>query len=497
VKLQAAQLLLRALSHRDLRVAALDGLPQPVLAPAQLLLSPTDAPGQWHAAVAHAAAHLLHSRARQDAHGRKPLALAVLSAVEDARVERLLVAQLPGVRRWFAAFLPAQAAPGLGFAALMARLDRALADPAAHDGHHWVQRAQHGFWALAADAPPADFAQLAWVLANMLGQMRVPFDTQYRPGAAYRDDHSYLWDHGRSGDADPLPADGAASTPTAGSQAGTAAGVLRERHYGEWHEKLGLWRPAWCRVQERSVAHTGAAAPERHRSLPPEAEGEALDLQAAVAALADRRRGRGWDPRLFRRTRPPVRASVVLLLDLSQSTQAPWRGGPLTVQAAQQQAALWLARRLASQGARVAIHGFSSNGRAQVAYWRAVEFGMPCDADALAALPVCHSTRLGAALRHAQSLLAEETSPRRSLVLLSDGQPWDIDVFEAGHLLLDARRAVDALRAAGMQAMCVTSDANALAELQPVFGAAGLQLLNAAMPIARCLSGTERAVLGP
>lgn len=498
MKQAAAQLLLQALSLRELRVCALHGLPRPVLAPTQLLLPPAGAPGLQQAAVAHAAAHLLHSRAGQDARGRKPLALAVLSAVEDARVERLLVAQWPGARRWFAPFLPAQAEPGLGFAALMARLDRVLADPSAHDGHHWVQRARQGFWGLPADAPPADFAQFALLLANMLGQMRVPFDTRYRPGPAYRDDHSYLWDHGRSAEDDPLPADAGAAAPAAGSQPGAEVAMLRERHYGEWHAQLGLWRTAWCRVQERSLARP-AAGPRprpRPRHLPPEAEGETLDVQAAVAALADRRRNRAWDPRMFRRTVPPVRASVLLLLDLSQSTLAPWCGGPLTVQAAHQQAALSLARRLASLGARVAVHGFASNGRAAVAYWHAVEFGAPCDAAALAALPVRHSTRLGAALRHAQALLAEEDSPRRGLVLFSDGQPWDIDVFEAGHLLHDARRAVDALRATGVQAHCITGVAAGLAELQPVFGAACLHLLDAAAPMALCLSGASRALLG-
>lgn len=490
----ALQLLLQGLCRHGCAVREVPGLSQPVLGPA-LLLPPGLATGA--AAIAHAAAHLRHSLPARDARGRKPMALAVLSAVEDARVERLLAHDFPGVRRWFAAALPARSAQGLGFAALMDRLDRALADPAARDGHHWVQRAQQGFWALPAGAAPQAFADLAMRLANMLGQMRVPFDTQYRPGAAYRDDHSYLWDHGRTSDAEPLPADGGAPAPSAaGHTRAHAVPVLRERHYGEWHDKLGLWRPAWCRVQERSVAHHGVAPPPRPRSLPPEAEGEALDLQATVAALADRRRGRSWDARLFRRTVPPVRASVLVLLDLSQSTLAPWGAGPLTVQAAQQQAALWLARRLAEHGARVAVHGFASNGRFEVAYWRAVEFGAPCDAAALAALPVRHSTRLGAALRHAQALLAEEDSPRRGLVLLSDGQPWDIDVFEARHLLHDARRAVDALRATGVQAHCITGDAAGLAELHPVFGAACLHLLDAAAPMARCLSGASRSVLG-
>lgn len=497
----ALQWLLQALARRGTRLAWQSGLQRPVLVPAQLLL-PTAGPA-LQASTAHAAAHLLHSRAGQPAHARKPMVLAVLSAVEDARVERLLAATLPGVRRWFAQALPA-AGTGLGFAALMARLDRVLADPAATDGHHWAQRAQQHFWSLPAEAPPAAFAELGLVLANMLGQMRVPFDTQYLP-AAYRDDHSYLWDHGRQAEADPLPAPGAASPPPggdggqgAGSGADTGPAPQRERHYGEWHEKLGLWRPGWCRVQEHAPHRRASPAPLPQRRPPPAAEGERLDLAAAVAAWTDRRRGQAWDTRLFRRSTTAVRASVLLLLDLSQSTLAPWgaAGGPTSVQAAQQRAARTLAQRLASQGARVAVHGFASNGRAEIAYWRATDFGQACDAATLAALPVRHSTRLGAALRHAQALLAGQPGPRRSLLLLSDGAPWDIDVFDSAHLLHDARHAVQALRSAGTASACVAFAPEGGAALQAIFGAHGVCLATHAGALAPALAAAARSALG-
>lgn len=489
----ALRLLLQGLSQRAVAVADLPDLPRPVLGSSQLLLPAGSTAALHRAAVAHAAAHLQHSRPGQNARGRKPLALAVLSAVEDARVERLLIGAMPGARRWFAPFLAADAPHGLGFTALMARLDRVLADSAARDGHHWVQRAQQGFWALPSDAPPSEFAGLALVLANMLGQMRVPFDTQYGPGAAYRDDHSYLWDHGHTADEAPLPTASGTSAQPAGSPAAT---VLRECVYGEWHEKLGLWRPDWCRVQEHSPVQPRAAPCPRPRPrlLPPETEGENLDMSAAVAALADRRRTRSWDPRLFRRTRPAARASVLLLLDLSQSTLAAWGSRSQTVQEAQQQVALWLARQLAAHGARAAVHGFASNGRTEVAYWRAVDFGEACSAPALAALPVGHSTRLGAALRHARTLLAQEPGGHLSLVVLSDGQPWDIDVFESGHLLQDARRAVHELRTAGLRVACITPDAQGLAELAPVFGRAGLHRLDAAAATMRWLRDGNRLV---
>jgi len=53
------------------------------------------------ASVAHAAAHLLYSTPSQEAAKLKPMGIAVVSAIEDARVEHLLIKRLPGVRRWF------------------------------------------------------------------------------------------------------------------------------------------------------------------------------------------------------------------------------------------------------------------------------------------------------------------------------------------------------------------------------------------------------------
>ena len=488
----ALGLLLHGLSQRRCGVEVHAELPLPALAPTQLLLPPGLAAGAAAAAaIAHAAAHLRHSPPARDARGRQPMALAVLSAVEDARAERLLVQDFPGVRRWFAAGLPRTAPEGLGFAALMDRLDRALADPAVHDGHHWVQRAQQGFWALPADAGPQAFAELALRLANTLGQMRVPFDRQYRPGSAYRDDHSYLWDHGRSADSAPLPA---AQRGAAGRAAPGDGSVLHETCYAEWHEKLGLWRTGWCRVQERAVARavTGAplAALRRARQHPrPQAEGELLDLQAAVAARVQQRRGLSWDARLFLHpARTPTPASVLLLLDLSQSTLACWGTPPLSVHAAQKQAALWLAAQLLDQGARVAVHGFSSNTRAAVAYWRAQDFDQPLDAAAIAGLTARHSTRLGAALRHAHHLLAAQAG-RRSLLVLTDGQPWDIDVFDAAHLQHDARRAVAQLRADGLRVRCLGFDAMAADALHAIFGSDGVCILDATRPLQAGLAG--------
>ena len=67
----------------------------------------------------------------------------------------------------------------------------------------------------------------------------------------------------------------------------------------------------------------------------------------------------------------------------------------------------------------------------------------------LSTAPGRHSTRMGAALRHATAHLAHEASDLKAILLLTDGAPSDIDVHEPRYLVEDARHAVLAARAAG------------------------------------------------
>ena len=53
------------------------------------------------AAVAHAVAHLRYSSPARPVRTLKPIGLAVVSAIEDARVEHLLLRDFPGARGWF------------------------------------------------------------------------------------------------------------------------------------------------------------------------------------------------------------------------------------------------------------------------------------------------------------------------------------------------------------------------------------------------------------
>ena len=132
-----------------------------------------------------------------------------------------------------------------------------------------------------------------------------------------------------------------------------------------------------------------------------------------------------------------------MLLDLSESANdlaAP--GGP-TVLDLEKRAALLLAGSLAGSGDGVAVHGFSSDTRAAVDYVRLLDFGespLGPAAGRVEAARARHSTRLGAALRHAGELALRADAERHAIVVVTDGEPSDVDVHDPRYLVEDARR---------------------------------------------------------
>jgi hypothetical protein len=511
----ALSLLARGLAGVDVEVQALTGAGTRAVLTGHKLLLPegTGEPNLRRAMVAHAVAHLRHSRPARPAHGLKPMGIAVVSAIEDARVERLLWRDFPGLHGWFAASLPPGSDPlDLRFAALVSRMDRLLLLPDAIDDNHWVNKARRLFDETVASAGLEDydaFRAIASILANDLGQMRVRFEPQhYAVPAPWRDDNSYLWEFAetetapdeaialqQAGARPPPPSD--APDEGSGPPPSDAAGdiELGRYTYPEWDRKLERLRPDWCTVIEKLPAWQGLlpareqAAPGNGRIAPlalPRArhldrthrlrrqwEGDDIDLNAAIEVLVDRRLRLRPDARLFMRPgKGPRPSSVLVLLDLSASANDP---GPhaASLLDIEKQAALLLAASNARGIDRLAIHGFSSNTRAEVYYYRLLEAGRPLDAPTSAmigALRGRYSTRMGAALRHAAALMQAEPPGQRAVLLVTDGAPSDIDVHDPQYLIDDARQAVAEARDAGVRTACIAVDGAADAYVRRIFG---------------------------
>lgn len=505
--------------------------------PARLLI-PANLPIQAHlhaATMAHAAAHLRFSPARQYSSALKPMGQAVVAALEDARVERLMCLQHPGVRRWFEACIAPEPDPSdLGFAAFMARLDRMLLWPERMDGNHWIHKARDLFEDTATRHGLEDYAAfraIASILANDLGQMRVRMDPQHHAvPSIYRDDNSYLWQHSESpqdpNDSLALQQTAARAaqhppSPSAGPQPGGPEGPspdleLSRHSYPEWDRRLERLKTDWCTVIDtlpawQAEALAGKGSQAGRQTLPPlplpparqldrrqrlrrQWEGDDLDFNAAIEVQVDRRLNLRPEPRLFMRAgKGPRPTSVLVLMDASESVNTPGLHGASLLEL-EKQAALMLAESRAGRRTgvdRLAIHAFSSNTRAEVRYLRLLDFGQPFAAAAatrLQALQGRHSTRLGAALRHASSLLAAEPAGQRHLLVITDGAPADIDVHDDRYLIEDARHAVQQARAAGIRISCLAVDSQADGYVRHIFGGRNYGIADDARHLPRRLS---------
>ncbi|MBM3387068.1 MAG: VWA domain-containing protein, partial [Betaproteobacteria bacterium] len=186
--------------------------------------------------------------------------------------------------------------------------------------------------------------------------------------------------------------------------------VLAPVHYGEWDHMIQLERPAWATVQERRpkagdpalidgilMEHRrligrmkyilDAMQPQGVQRIRKLEDGDDIDLNAALSSLTELRMGRQPDPRIMMRSVRKTRdISVLVLLDLSQSTNDKVAGQTHTVLDLTRSACTLLADAIEKVGDPFAIHGFCSDGRHDVNYWRFKDFDQPYDALAKARL---------------------------------------------------------------------------------------------------------------
>jgi nitric oxide reductase NorD protein len=479
----------------------------------------------YRAALAHIGAHLRFGKAPFPVGSLKPMQVALVSLIEDARVEQLALQLYPGLLRLWLPFHVALPAGLVTGPALFARLSRALIDPAYEDEHGWVRKGRDLFFgAREGWQDPGISRSIGGLLGNDLGQMRVQFNAKtYAVEPPYRDDNHGLWDIGESGsaaaadiidesvrferldhggDADrqrQAPARPPADEPfnraaLAPVDDGTGIPVAR---YPEWDYLIGQDRPDWttlveyCGIDGRAATIDGilerhrplvarltalisAAKVSRPQRLRRQPDGDRLDLESCIDAAISHRLGHTPDPKVYAKLERRFRdLSVLLLLDVSQSTNDIVRGVGRSILELEREAAALLAHAMTELGDPFAIHAFCSDGRADVRYCRVKDFDAPYDVAArrrLAGLGARFSTRIGAALRHAGREIAGRRSHRRLLLAITDGEPSDVDVADRRYLAEDARRAVLALAHRGVDVFCVGLDAGGDSHLERIFG---------------------------
>jgi len=268
-------------------------------------------------------------------------------------------------------------------------------------------------------------------------------------------------------------------------------------HYQEWDYQIQLHRPDWATVYERRqpkgdpedineilqeykpIAHRikqiiDLLTPEGVQRVRNMEDGDEIDINAAVDAMISIRMGEQPNPRITMRNVLKSRdLSVIVLMDLSESTNESMAGSDKTVLQLTREAATLVATAINGIGDPFALHGFASDGRHDVQYYRFKDFTQHYDDEAksrLAGMKGGLSTRMGAALRHAGHHLLKQPERRKLILLVTDGEPADIDERDPQHLRHDTKKAVEELYSKGVLTYCLTLDPNADAYVKRIFG---------------------------
>lgn len=489
----------------------------------------------YRATAVHAAAHVIHSRQTFLRRKINPMQNSLIGLIEDARVEALVMRDFPGLRHLWLGLYPQTPFLNTDFLSLVRRLTRALLDPGYAEDNGWVRKGRELFMAQqqAWDDPQLSI-KLGLLLANDLGQMRVKFNAPgYVVEPAYRDDNRVLWE--RQEVEVPLPdqthpdqqrgdsqAAFSPATDVARQQATTeteqrtaifqiavssaAEPLVSEQafHYPEWDYRLGLERADQARVIEKPCCENDASSitliEDRTRPLlaklkrinqavrpnllqrqKKQEEGDELDLDAAIRAATDIRQQRTPDMRINSRfVRAAQQVSVLLLLDLSESTNQQVPDMDKTILDLARETAVLFSGAVSDLGDGFAIHGFSSNGRHNVDYYRLKDFDENYAEPVkkrLAGMSGKLSTRLGAAARHAGHYLLQQSGTRKILLIVSDGEPADIDVADDNYLVHDAAHAVRHLRRKGVDCFGLNLNAKTESQTVHIFGQRGYRIL--------------------
>jgi len=422
-----------------------------------------------------------------------PFQRVAIEIFEDSRVEYLAMREYPGLRALWLRLHPAPQEEACNperescIRHRLAMLSYAMLNP--QHGYRnpdiieFVQR----FHDLMAHGPSssAEIAQLAIsFIARTRRQQDLSANVYFTDTEVdYRDDNRHLWVFiEESDDEDFFEQEKKRAEEESKDQG------LPPRHYPEWDYTSKTYRPDWVslyeslhppgdamKIEHLLSKHEATARrlkqvldllkPQQYVRIRYQEEGSELDLDVAMRALIDFKAGQTPDPRINMSHRHDGRdIAVMLLLDLSESLSNVPEGCEQTILELSQEAVALLGWAVDRLGDEFAIAGFASNTRHEVRYQHIKGYSEKWDDNVkarLAAMEAGYSTRMGAALRHATHYLAARKADKKLLLVLTDGEPSDIDVADEKLLIQDAHKAVQEAKQAGIYPFCISLDPKA------------------------------------
>ncbi|MBT3724939.1 MAG: VWA domain-containing protein [Gammaproteobacteria bacterium] len=421
--------------------------------------------------------------------------------LEDSRIEYLMLKEYPGMRKFLLALHPVPVEGDCDnekescIRHRLAMLSRAILDENHGYKNEYVLASVEKFYQAMSESDSSTEAMrdiaISFVARTRLQSDQLPKMHFENTEVDYRDDNRHMWifieendeaedfEH-REKKAEQLETDG-----------------LPPRHYPEWDYKTNTFKPDWVTLYESVHPSTNSAdidaILDKHKalakllkaildSLKPQQkvrvryqeEGSELDLDVAIRSLIDYKCGAQPDPRINMSHENDGRdIAVMLLLDLSASLNDKPEGSDQTILELSQEAVSLLAWTIEQLGDKYAIAGFHSDTRHNVRYYHLKGYSEHFD-DAvkgrLAAMDAGFSTRMGGAIRHASHYLEAQKADKKLMLILTDGEPSDIDVDDEQYLISDTKKAIDELSSKGMSSYCISLDKKADDYIQDIFG---------------------------
>jgi len=458
---------------------------------------------RYRAALAHMAAHRRWSQ-KMIVDNWSPFQRASVEVFEDSRVDYLACQRYPGLRKLFLALHPIPKEADLqleeqGMSVFLLRLamvSRAILDPDyKYENEHVHEFVQRFFELMeSGETTSAEMSSVALsFIARTRGQRdlspKIYFDNTE---VDYRDDNRHLWIYIEESDEDEM-----FEHLEKRQKPDEELHGLPPRHYDEWDYNAQNYRPDWVSVYEalhprgnadridgllakynhvtkRLKAMLEMLKPQDRVRIRYQEEGSELDLDVALRSLIDFKSGSSPDPRINMSHRTDGRSiAVTLLLDLSQSLSEKAAGSDQTIMELSQEAVSLLAWSIQQVGDSFAIGGFHSNTRHDVRYYHIKGFGEDWGDEVksrLAEMQAGYSTRMGGAMRHAAHYLKAQQADKKLMLILTDGEPADIDVHDPQLLIQDARQAVNELDRDGIYTYCINLDPKADEYVADIFG---------------------------
>ena len=463
---------------------------------------------RYRLVLAHMAGHKRWSQ-RQIADNLSPFQRIAVELLEDSRIETLMLREYPGLKKYFLALHPVPVEGSCDNETescvrhRLAMLSRAILDENHSYKNPKILDCVEKFHAALKDGESSSKEMLS-IAVSFTARTRLQSDQLPKirfenTVVDYRDDNRHMWVFIEEDD-EPEDIQQQHQQDEMEEPDG-----LPPRHYKEWDYNTNSYKPDWVTLYE-SLHPPGNASDidkilDKHAALANylkrlldllkpqhyvreryQEEGSELDLDVAIRSLIDFKSGSQPDPRINMSHKHDGRDfAVLLLMDLSASLHEIPAGSTQSILELSREAVTLLGWSIEQLGDKFAIAGFHSDTRHNVRYHHLKGFTEHWDDGVkarLSAIEAGYSTRMGAAVRHASHYLEGQTADKKLLLILTDGEPADIDVSDEKLLIQDTHKAVDELSSKGIYTHCISLDKKADDYIADIFGSNGYTVID-------------------